>query len=379
MAKKIDLNGFWTCGDCNLTKVGVFPYMGRDISPELDPDKVYFVYRPADELFSEQTLETVKDDIAFVNEHEMLGSGFTKVDDYGLAGEAKDIYKNGEYLTAGKIKIYSEKTKEDIQRGKKELSLGYLCEYELSSGEFDGQHYDAIQRNIRVNHVALVDRGRAGSDVRVLDKRTVTYDKLNINLELKEMNKLEKLKDILLRKGVAKDTAEEIAEEIKTQDEEEIKKSEDEDVEVKAKAEDESSEKEDDDKEAEDEEVEAKVEDEDDKKAMDSMAKEIASLRKQISSMAKAQDSMTGDIFKKIAKRDEIANEVSKYVGTFDHSAMTTQDVAKYACKKLSIACDSGMELPTLKGYLSAKKAEATFAMDSKAEKTSDAINEYLK
>jgi hypothetical protein len=43
-----------------------------------------------------------------------------------------------------------------------ELSLGYTCDSEDGPGIWNGQPYDCIQRNIRVNHLALVKKGRAG-------------------------------------------------------------------------------------------------------------------------------------------------------------------------------------------------------------------------
>lgn len=52
-------------------------------------------------------------------------------------------------------------------REKIELSAGYTCDLEEVSGVWKGQHYDAIQRNVKVNHVALTRRGRAGADVRL--------------------------------------------------------------------------------------------------------------------------------------------------------------------------------------------------------------------
>lgn len=47
--------------------------------------------------------------------------------------------------------------------GKRELSLGYTVDLEESSGTWQGQEYDAIQRNIRINHLAVVGKGRAGN------------------------------------------------------------------------------------------------------------------------------------------------------------------------------------------------------------------------
>lgn len=58
----------------------------------------------------------------------------------------------------------------DIEAGKRELSAGYTCDVEFSPGVTDaGEAYDAVQKNIRLNHVAIVARGRAGHEVRIGD------------------------------------------------------------------------------------------------------------------------------------------------------------------------------------------------------------------
>lgn len=57
-----------------------------------------------------------------------------------------------------------------VSGGKRELSAGYSCDLDWTSGvTADGQAYDAQQKNIRANHVAIVDRGRAGKECRIGD------------------------------------------------------------------------------------------------------------------------------------------------------------------------------------------------------------------
>lgn len=51
--------------------------------------------------------------------------------------------------------------------GLKELSLGYSLELDETPGEWNGQPYDAIQKNIRINHLALVGTARAGSTAKL--------------------------------------------------------------------------------------------------------------------------------------------------------------------------------------------------------------------
>ena len=53
------------------------------------------------------------------------------------------------------------------ERGLKELSLGYNLDLDETGGTWNGIHYDAVQRNIRINHLALVRQARAGEQARL--------------------------------------------------------------------------------------------------------------------------------------------------------------------------------------------------------------------
>lgn len=54
-----------------------------------------------------------------------------------------------------------------LKRGLRELSLGYDCDLEETPGVWQGKPYDAIQHNIRINHLALVEQARAGHKARL--------------------------------------------------------------------------------------------------------------------------------------------------------------------------------------------------------------------
>lgn len=174
--KQVNENGFWRIENNPISQVGVFPYLGKNISDELEPNKIYFVYRPAEELFAPETLESFNSTpLPLVDEHEMLGDGATPAENKGIHGVISNVHQDGKLLV-GDISIYSETMKDEINRGKKDLSMGYYCEYDLEEGEYDGQHYDAVQRNLRGNHVALVDQGRCGHSVRVYDHFALDAD-----------------------------------------------------------------------------------------------------------------------------------------------------------------------------------------------------------
>ena len=169
MTKKVDTNGYWYIKHNPISKEGVFPYLGHTISDDCEPNKVYKVYRPAKTLAD--SVETWDNPPKpFIDDHEMLGEGFTPVDDRPVQGiiynpECKDgvLYAD--------IAVYSEDLKQNIENGKKELSLGYFCKYKKERGVFKGEVYDYVQYDMVGNHIALVDAGRCGSDVKVFDHK----------------------------------------------------------------------------------------------------------------------------------------------------------------------------------------------------------------
>ena len=78
--------------------------------------------------------------------------------------------QDGENVVAG-ITIHDADMIDKVMNGgKRELSLGYKVDIEEISGVWNGQQYDAIQRNIRINHLAIVPRGRAGNARLNLDR-----------------------------------------------------------------------------------------------------------------------------------------------------------------------------------------------------------------
>jgi hypothetical protein len=177
-ARVRDTNGWFEVKGNPLSKVGVFAYSGRQIGAP-DPNKVYQVYRPPEELGSAETIESFKL-LPWVDDHHMLGSeedGCLPAEQKGVQGViGQDVYFSDGVLY-GNIKLFSEAMATKLDNGKVELSCGYRCSYDFTPGTApDGKKYDVIQRQMRGNHLALVDEGRMGPDVAVLDHLTFTVD-----------------------------------------------------------------------------------------------------------------------------------------------------------------------------------------------------------
>lgn len=175
-----DANGWFEVPRNPLSKVGVFPYLGRSIGAP-DPDQIYMVFRPEEELADPETLASFRL-VPFVDEHTMLGDdpdiGLVPAEEKGTHGVIGEnvAYDPDTRTVYGNVKVFSKALANRIKSGKREISCGYRCAYEKSAGVFEGQRYDYIQRNIRGNHLALVDQGRMGPDVRVLDHLKFTVD-----------------------------------------------------------------------------------------------------------------------------------------------------------------------------------------------------------
>ena len=83
----------------------------------------------------------------------------------GFVGE--NIRVDGRWVVMP-ITITDADTISRIEAGETiQLSAGYTADVDEEAGEYDGEVYDAVQRNIRGNHVAIVAQARAGDEARL--------------------------------------------------------------------------------------------------------------------------------------------------------------------------------------------------------------------
>ncbi|WP_369310588.1 DUF2213 domain-containing protein [Providencia rettgeri] len=398
-----DNNGWLEVKDNPISKVGVFDYLGAEIgAPE--PDKIYRVLRPPEELASEATINSFKL-TPFIIEHEMLGKHATPAEKKGIQGViGENVYFDPPYLRAN-IKIFSDVALSNIDSGKIDLSPGYRSKYEFTSGIYEGQHYDVIQRHLRGNHLALVDEGRTGPDVAVQDHLVITIDTKELIRMNEEENKEKQTADegaftaeqVTALKSII---AEVIAQTQSSADEnlEEEKKSTDTNPEEEQKAEEavtaaevaaeEATNGTPEAVEAAEVAIETAVEaieeakEHLDQATTDSLNRrlkrlkngigtmdEIASLKRKIKRLEASKPTMdTGVLLKQIGERDSLAHKLTPFIGVFDHATMTKQQVAEYGVDKLGIQCGKGNEAIALDAWMQGRvpdSQKATVTMDS--------------
>ena len=153
-------NGYLRC-DAKITRVGVFPYRLADNSRRLE-------LRLPSEVFTEDSLRSFET-VPLTNSHprEKLTPKNTRRFQTGTVG---NVRKHDAHVAAN-VLVTDESAIADVEAGKSQLSCGYQCDLEFTPGVTsgiegvpDGIRYDAIQRNIVGNHVAIVTKGRAGTD-----------------------------------------------------------------------------------------------------------------------------------------------------------------------------------------------------------------------
>lgn len=139
-----------------LTSVGIFDYTNDDGSLRRE-------LRLPEEVFNPESLKTYKGKPVIITHDAGL---ITKdnVEQEGIGTILSEGYRDGNDVRAELIIHDTDAMK---QAGLKELSLGYNLELDETPGIWNGQHYDAIQRNISINHVALVLKARAGDQARL--------------------------------------------------------------------------------------------------------------------------------------------------------------------------------------------------------------------
>lgn len=121
-------------------------------------------FRPPEEV--EKSAASFKDmPITLNHPPEMVNSENAVKEQYmrGMSGAV--TYDEG--LLNAELTIVDKEAVQSAQTTHKQLSNGYECDIDETPGQYQGQQYDCVQRNIRGNHIALVRRARAGDVAKI--------------------------------------------------------------------------------------------------------------------------------------------------------------------------------------------------------------------
>lgn len=141
-----------------VTRCGIFAYS----DPGSENGK-RFELRLPEEVFSEKSLASYEGKPIIIT-HDAGEIDKDNVHEEQIGTILSKGYQDGNKV---RCKIVIHNTDALKQCGLRELSLGYGLNLDRTPGTYHGQKYDAIQRDIEVNHLALVGEARAGDRARL--------------------------------------------------------------------------------------------------------------------------------------------------------------------------------------------------------------------
>lgn len=149
--------GYLVCLDAILARTGKQEYYASEVYEDVEEDKLIQIDRKPEEVFSEKTLASFENK-PLTCEHPRENVTPDNYKDYSV-GFVRDVRrgktKDGQDVMLGNLIVTDPDCIKDIENGvRTELSCGYDCDIT------EGDHPE--QKNIRGNHVALCEVGRAG-------------------------------------------------------------------------------------------------------------------------------------------------------------------------------------------------------------------------
>lgn len=146
-------------GEARVARIGVQAYQDGEGGIRRE-------YRAPAEVFAADAIASFRNTPVTMGhpDERLVTSDNAKRLSVGFVGE--NLRVDGNWLVMP-ITITDAGTVSQIEGGTVELSAGYVSSVIDDAGEYDGEVYDARQTNIRGNHVAIVQRARAGSDARL--------------------------------------------------------------------------------------------------------------------------------------------------------------------------------------------------------------------
>lgn len=153
-----DDGGFLTV-DVPITRAGVFPYKRADGNMQMEA-------KLPEEIFSEATVASARAK-PITDQHPPEEVTLHNVSKYGKGMSHTDSRVEDNMLKVS-VTVTDHALIDRIKSGKqREISIGFLSDIVPEQGVYEGDAYQFAQRNVDINHIAIVDKGRAGSTVAI--------------------------------------------------------------------------------------------------------------------------------------------------------------------------------------------------------------------
>lgn len=162
----------------NPTRIGVFKYF------DAETGKIIREFRPPDEVGKAASLTTLQNKVTTDDHPPMLLNAKTTRKYQTGHVSAEHVMDADGIHTLSEVVITDADLIAKIEGGKQQVSCGYTCDIEDSAGTWNGEPYDRIQRDIKYNHLAIVNRGRAGTaGLRADEAPAIRFDAYEVDDE----------------------------------------------------------------------------------------------------------------------------------------------------------------------------------------------------
>jgi len=146
-----------------LARTGVFPYVYPDGSVKMEA-------KLPEELSRTETVKSAQG-VPVADGHPPFteNQGLITTETYKAyaKGSVFEVVMGSDGSLAGSETVWDQNLINDLKAGNKlQVSIGFTCDLDPTPGEINGEKYEVAQRNIIINHLAHVERGRAGEEVR---------------------------------------------------------------------------------------------------------------------------------------------------------------------------------------------------------------------
>jgi hypothetical protein len=171
-----------------IARTGIQKYLGIECGkPQMDTVRVW---RPEDSVFHNDAMHSYSHlPITVDHPRSMVSADTWRKHAVGETGD--EVVRDGGTVRVPMMLRDSNAIKL-VKDGKRQLSVGYACDLQWGKGETpEGEQYDAIQTNIRGNHLAIVKDARGGplltiGDEAMSELKTVIIDGLPCQMSDKD-------------------------------------------------------------------------------------------------------------------------------------------------------------------------------------------------
>lgn len=152
-----------------VARTGIQLYYGSELGLKgQDAKKVMKVYRSPEQVFHADAMKSFAHR-PFTDDHPPVQVTSDNWKQYATGQSGAEVARDGEFIRVPMV-LMDQTAIKKFKEGKAEISMGYDCEIDFTPGTTpSGEAYDAMQKNPRGNHYAVVDAARGGSKLRIGD------------------------------------------------------------------------------------------------------------------------------------------------------------------------------------------------------------------